>query len=153
VPKAEVIAPTPKLQISTAPPVAAAERVAEAPRPAPAPAASPAPAPPAAPSAPTSGSGPVAVANLTTNLLSGSPPAYPVEARHKREEGTVTLRLVISRDGRVSAISIQRSSGFPKLDEAALAAVRKWRWSPTIRDGRPVEISGLVRIPFVLRKS
>jgi len=63
------------------------------------------------------------------------------------------LRLVVSEDGRVTQISVQRSSGFAALDDAALAAVHKWRWSPTVRDGRPVAITGLVQIPFVLRDS
>ncbi len=150
-PKAEVAMPPVKVQLSTSPPVAAAPQQAPEPAP-PAPAPAAPAAPPAAP-APSAGSGPVSVSNLTTNLLSGTPPSYPVESRHKHEEGTVVLWLVISREGRVSQASIQQSSGYPKLDEAALAAVRKWRWSPTVRDGRPVEIAGAVRIPFKLRKS
>jgi protein TonB len=63
------------------------------------------------------------------------------------------LRVVISPEGRVVEVSVHRSSGFPALDEAALAAVRKWRWSPTLRDGRAVSITGLVQLPFILHDS
>jgi protein TonB len=110
----------------------------------------PSPAPVAAPSAAPAAPGPVKVANLNTNLLSGAPPVYPNASRRKREQGTVVLRLVITEDGRVASVSVSRSSGFPALDDAAVAAVGKWRWSPTVRDGRPVSITGLVQIPFKL---
>lgn len=146
-PKTEVVAPPPVVQT----PVARAPVVVAAVAPTP-----PTPEPPsqsAAPAAPSFGSGPVSVANLSTNLLNGAPPTYPMGSRRKREQGTVVLELVISRDGRVTDISVHRSSGFSALDQAAIAAVRKWRWSPTIRDGQRVPITGLVRIPFVLKES
>ncbi|MBO9518162.1 MAG: energy transducer TonB [Porphyrobacter sp.] len=113
----------------------------------------PAPAPAPAAPVPTAATGPVRVSNLNTNLLSGPPPAYPNISRRKKEEGTVVLRLVIAEDGKVADVSVSRSSGFPALDDAAVAAVRKWRWSPTVKDGRAVSITGLVQIPFVLKKS
>jgi protein TonB len=146
-PKTEVVVPQPKIPVQTAnTPIPVAVE-------APTPQVSAPPSQNPAPAAPTSGSGPVNVANLNTNLLSGAPPSYPMGSRRKREQGTVVLRLVISEDGRVSDVSIHRSSGFSALDEAAVAAVRKWRWSPTIRDGQRVQITGLVQIPFVLKES
>ena len=143
-PRTDVVAPPPKIDIQpVSQPVSAA---VEAP---PAPAAAPAPKAAAAPA--SAGSGPVSVANLNTNLMSGAPPSYPMGSRRKREQGTVVLRLVISPEGRVTDISVSRSSGFEALDDAALAAVRKWRWSPKMMDGRAVAITGLVMIPFVLK--
>jgi len=145
--KTEALVPPPTVPIPIAQTVQAAQ---EAPTP---------PAPPAAaPSAPAtavaaSGSGPVRVSDLGTNLLSGAPPAYPMGSRRKREQGIVVLRLVISEAGRVMEVAIDKSSGFAALDEAAITAVRKWRWSPTMRDGKPIMISGLVRIPFMLKDS
>ncbi len=147
-PKTEVIVPQPKLALQ--PDVSAAPVAVETPAP---PAPSAVVPPKAEPPASSSGSGPVNVANLNTNLLSGSPPRYPMGSRRKREQGTVVLRLVVSEGGRVTQVAVQRSSGFPDLDDAALAAVRNWRWSPTIRDGRAVVITGLVQIPFVLREA
>lgn len=103
----------------------------------------PAPAPPAPPAT-------VASDSLGTKMISGGPPRYPVESRRKKEQGTVELLLVLGPDGRVESISVARSSGFARLDEAALSAVRRWRWAPTMRDGAPVKVRGVVEIPFVL---
>jgi protein TonB len=52
------------------------------------------------------------------------------------EEGTVTLGLLVGTDGRVVEISIANSSGFARLDKAALDAVRKWRWTPMMRGAK-----------------
>lgn len=109
----------------------------------PAPVASPAPAPPAPPATVTSDA-------LGTRMIAGAPPRYPVESRRKKEQGTVELALVLGLDGKVESISVASSSGFARLDQAALEAVRRWRWAPTLRDGAPVRVRGIVEIPFVL---
>lgn len=95
--------------------------------------------------------GPVTVGNLDETLLDGRPPRYPMESRRKKEQGTVVLRLLIGTDGRVHDISIAQSSGFERLDQAALQAIRGWRWRPTVRDGEPVEVRGLYSMPFALQ--
>lgn len=144
-PRTEVLAPPPKVNVAPNPPPIQA--AAEAPTdPAPPAAVAPNPAPPA----PAGGAGPVKVANIVSNLLNGPKPKYPKSSRSKREEGTVVLRVVVGPDGRVADIQVHRSSGFAALDEAALVTVRTWRWSPTMRDGRAVSITGLVQIPFGL---
>lgn len=102
------------------------------------------PAPPAPPSL-------VTASNLGTRMITGSPPHYPMESRSKREQGTVELLIILGVNGAVETISISRSSGFPRLDTAALGAVRRWRWAPTLRDGAPVKVRGIVEIPFVLQ--
>ncbi len=144
-PKTDIIVPIAKVPTPTVQTVVTAQ---EAPKPiAPtAPSAPPSPAP-----VPASNSGPLSVANINTNLLSGTPPTYPMLARRKREQGIVVLRLVISEVGRVTDVDVEKSSGFTALDEAAASAVRKWRWSPTMRDGKAVVITGLVKIPFILK--
>lgn len=111
-----------------------------------APVSAPAPAPPAPPSTVSSDA-------LGTRMISGSPPRYPVECRRKKEQGTVELLLVLGTDGRVETITVARTSGFARLDDAALSAVRRWRWAPTLRDGAPVKVRGVVEIPFVLTNS
>ncbi|MDR7920481.1 energy transducer TonB, partial [Escherichia coli] len=63
------------------------------------------------------------------------------------------LMVVVDEGGRVRDISIATSSGVERLDKAALNAVRRWRWSPTIVDGRPSQVRGLVRIPFELKEN
>lgn len=101
-------------------------------------------APPAPPSI-------VEGADLSARMVAGKPPRYPVESRRKKEQGTVLLSLTLGVDGAVAAISVARSSGFERLDNAALDAVRKWRWEPMLRGGQPVMVKGVVEIPFVLK--
>ena len=145
-PKADLVMPPPKVALSASAPVAAAvQRTPEPPAPAPA-------AAPAAPPASSAGTGPVR-ADLTSNLLSAPKPVFPMSSRRKHESGTVVLRVVVDEEGRVDQISVQRSSGFAALDEAALSAVRRWRWSRTVRDGRPVVVTGSVAVNMILRES
>ncbi|OJW67110.1 MAG: hypothetical protein BGO57_02850 [Sphingomonadales bacterium 63-6] len=112
------------------------------------------PAPPAPPAQPAARAvapaGPADGGDLSANLISAKPPSYPVEARRKREQGTVVLAVLLSTLGDVVEISVARSSGYERLDKAALSAVRKWRWAPFKRDGAPVMVKGQVTIPFVL---
>jgi len=116
-------APPPPITVAVTPPTIAPAVTAQA--------------PPAAP---------VAVNNLDERLIDYQLPRYPLESRRKKEQGTLLVRLLIGRDGRVAEASIARSCGFPRLDEAFLQAVRKWRWRPEIRDGEAVEVRGVM--PF-----
>lgn len=138
----QVVAPSPIVKVSPAPVV-----VATVPRPEPAP-PTPVKVEEAAPAAPHSAE---TMVNLNTRLISADPPRYPVEARRRHETGTVVLLVVVDEQGKVSAISVTTSSGVDRLDKAALAAVRRWRWSPTIINGLASQVKGLVRIPFELK--
>lgn len=100
---------------------------------------------------PASSNEPVASDNLALKLISANPPTYPVASRRNREQGVVLLELVVGIDGRVEELSVKRSSGFENLDRAALVAVRRWRWSPTVINQQAVRVRGVVRIPFELR--
>lgn len=133
------------------PPLAVAIPVGQdvAPQP-PAPPAPPAPAPAAA--APKAPAGPAEVSDMGARLLSFRPPAYPLESRRMMEEGTVTLALLVGTDGRVVEISVANSSGFARLDKAALDAVRQWRWTPMMRGGEAVMLRGTLKIPFSLKR-
>ena len=131
-------------QIVTPPPVVATKAVTPPPL-------SIAPPPPKPAPVPAPPSGPVTVGNLDEKMIEGKPPRYPVESRRKKEQGTVLLRLLIGADGHVEQVSIAQSSGFERLDQAALQAARNWRWQPMIRDGNPVEVRGTMSIPFVLQ--
>ena len=110
-----------------------------------------APPPPPTPAAPAAPMGPVNVSDLGAKMISMVPPSYPVECRRRKEQGTVFLTVVLATDGTVANVGIARSSGSERLDKAALQAVRKWRWSPTIRNGAPVMVQGTVDIPFILK--
>ncbi|MFC3625595.1 energy transducer TonB [Vogesella amnigena] len=70
--------------------------------------------------------------------LSVGRPDYPSLARQLGEEGTVWLRLTVNEQGRVSAVTLLRSSGFTRLDKAAQAAVWQWRFAPQLEAGKAV---------------
>lgn len=56
-------------------------------------------------------------------------PVYPAASRRAGESGTVLLNIVVGPDGAPTQIDVERSSGFAALDEAAVTAVRKWRFT------------------------
>jgi len=109
------------------------------------------PSPPAPPPQAPVPSGPVRVSDLDAKAVTIVPPKYPIESRRRREQGTVVLSVTLGTDGSVDAVEVARSSGFERLDRAALDAVRRWRWSPTLRDGVAVAVRGTVDIPFILQ--
>jgi len=75
-------------------------------------------------------------------------PLYPQIAQAARIEGTVILEAVIGVDGRVTSVSVLRS--IPLLDQAAMDAVRRWSYTPTVLHGRPVPIAMTVTVRFAL---
>jgi len=76
-------------------------------------------------------------------------PQYPAEALAARLSGRVVLRATIAADGRVTSVSVDRSSGVTILDRAALDAVRQWKFEPARRLGMPVATE--VTIPMRFR--
>lgn len=62
--------------------------------------------------------------------IKSPPPEYPEGARRRNIEGAVTIKLYVADDGSVSDLKVAESSGNGELDEAALAAVRKWKYRP-----------------------
>lgn len=78
------------------------------------------------------------------------PPEYPAISRRKGEEGRVLLRVDLDETGRISSIKIKESSGFKRLDEAGLTAVRQWHCTAPTRDGRAVKAVALQPFNFVL---
>jgi len=64
-------------------------------------------------------------------------PEYPPASRRKEEEGTVELKLLVGIDGQVIQSEIVKSSGHPRLDEAAKAGLARCRFQPATVDGKP----------------
>ncbi|MCZ6740731.1 MAG: energy transducer TonB [Alphaproteobacteria bacterium] len=80
----------------------------------------------------------------------GNPrPQYPWISRRRGEQGRVVLEVAVAADGRAKEVRVKRSSGFARLDRAALAAVRAWRFSPALRGGRAV--AGRIDVPIAFR--
>jgi len=76
-------------------------------------------------------------------------PEYSEEARKAKYQGTVLLWLVVGPDGRSHEVRVQRSLGMG-LDEQAVEAVKKWRFEPALKDGRPVPVQIYVEVNFRL---
>jgi protein TonB len=150
--RAAVVAPVPIVKLpAPTPEVAVADTPAPPMPPTPA-VASSAPGPAiVAPPAPPMPPGPVEAGDLSAKMISATPPVYPVESRRRREQGIVRLAVLVGLDGTVDEVSLSGSSGSFRLNRAALAAVRRWRWSPVTRNGSPVMVRGFVTIPFVLK--
>lgn len=81
-------------------------------------------------------------------LISRVQPVYPVIAIQARTQGNVVLHAIIGRDGQVSELQVL--SGHPLLVNAALDAVRQWRYSPTLLNGQAVEVETTITVSFVL---
>jgi protein TonB len=82
--------------------------------------------------------------------LSNPAPSYPAASRRAGEQGTVTLRVRVAVDGSASRVTVEKSSGSPHLDAAALEAVKAWRFTPARRGADAVESWMLVPIVFRL---
>lgn len=78
------------------------------------------------------------------------PPQYPVVAIRAEVEGTVSVRVFVSREGRVQAAFVQASDS-PLLEKAALDAAVQWQFSPAMMGARPVPI--WMSIPFTFKLS
>jgi protein TonB len=83
--------------------------------------------------------------------LNNPPPAYPAVSKRAGEHGRVMLRVRVDAAGRVEAIEVQSTSGYPRLDEAALAAVRRWKFVPAKLGERAVAGWAIVPVNFTLR--
>ena len=75
-------------------------------------------------------------------------PTYPPLARTARVQGSVLLAAVIGKDGTIQNLHVV--SGHPLLTQAALDAVRQWRYKPYILNGEPVEVDTQVTVNFTL---
>ena len=88
----------------------------------------------------------IAEANLIHNVA----PTYPSEAGRARIEGTVVLLAVIAKDGTVQDVRVE--SGLPVLAQAAIDAVKQWRYRPYVLNGEPIEVDSQITINFTLSR-
>jgi len=104
---------------------------------------------------PGGGSGKTTVKNngrYTRARYSDAPkPTYPETARRDGKEGRVLLRVLVNEAGRSAAVEVNHSSGVEALDQAAVEAIKRWRFLPARHGDSPVE--SWVRIPIDFRLS
>jgi protein TonB len=86
---------------------------------------------------------------LNGKAISKPAPGYPPIAKAARASGVVTVQIVVDESGRV--VSANAVGGHPLLQQAAVAAARQARFSPTTLSGQPVKVSGVVTYNFVLQ--
>ena len=79
-------------------------------------------------------------------------PTYPMRSRQLGEEGVVELTVLVSVDGLPKSIRVSKSSGFSRLDDAAVSAVRRWKFKPGTKGGKPFEQVVTFPMPFTLNK-
>jgi protein TonB len=94
---------------------------------------------------------PVRVADLpvTPRKIVDVRPPYPDIARSARVQGTVVLEAVLDPNGRVTQLRVLQS--VPMLDQAALDAVRQWRYTPSLYGGHPVSVLMTITVRFTLQ--
>jgi protein TonB len=83
-------------------------------------------------------------------LINRVQPIYPPLARQTRISGTVRLHAIISKDGSIKELEVV--SGHPLLQQAALDAVRQWRYQPTLLNTEPVEVDTTIDVIFSLNQ-
>jgi protein TonB len=90
---------------------------------------------------------PVAPDMKPPRLVTRVRPVYPPLAIRARLEGTVVVQAVIGEDGAVEDVEVLRASS-PLFTDAAVEAVRGWKYRPALQSGRPVRVYFTVRVEF-----
>jgi periplasmic protein TonB len=91
---------------------------------------------------------PVSFGVMAGYLLEKTMPQYPAIARTTRTQGTVVVQATISKAGLIENLRV--ISGPPLLQQAAVDAVRSWRYKPYLLNGEPVEVETTINIVFNL---
>jgi protein TonB len=84
------------------------------------------------------------------DYLENPAPLYPAVSRRNGEQGRVVLRVLVGPGGAAEQVQVLTSSGFPRLDDSAREAVRRWRFVPAKRGNEAVQAWVRIPIPFVL---
>ena len=80
-------------------------------------------------------------------------PTYPPASRRAGEEGTVRLKVLVDTSGRASNVQVMQSSGFARLDQAAMEAVRKWRFVAATDGTNKIQAYTQVAVTFKLTQA
>lgn len=88
-----------------------------------------------------------------SKYLRNPPPSYPDMSRRLKEEGKVIVQVVVSTEGRALDVKLQKTSGFDRLDQAAVKAVKRWRFVPAKRGTQAVQSTVNVPVQFSLKNA
>ena len=100
----------------------------------------------------TSPSTPVAeTANMTVSKRVD--PLYPPTSRRNGEQGMGMYRVLVDEKGHPTDVQVLKSSGFPRLDTAAMEAIRKWAFKPAVQNSQPVQSWTRVQVAFQLENA
>lgn len=91
---------------------------------------------------PTAGNHPPAIDITYKNQ---HPPQYPFSAVVAHHQGLVVLDVVVNAQNQVADVTIEKSSSYPELDAAAVAAARNWRFAAGVKNGKPY--ASVIRVP------
>lgn len=144
--------PQPRTLLTAAPEAPASPQVPVIPIAEPKPAPPPPPEPPRAQAAPPAPPAPQPVVPPRSDAayLNNPRPNYPLAARRRGDHGTVLVRVLVTADGQAASVGLEKSSGHPSLDEAALTAVKSWRFVPARQGAQAVEAPYVVPVVFKL---
>lgn len=84
--------------------------------------------------------------------LKNPAPAYPAMSKKLKEEGIVLLKILVTKDGRVTEIEIKNSSGFKRLDDAAIKAIKRWKFNPATKAGEAIDYWHEIDFDFSVKK-
>ena len=84
------------------------------------------------------------------NLIRKVTPAYPPTAKFDRVQGIVIMKAVIGKDGSILSLEQINKLVDKRLADAALEAVKEWRYKPTLLNGEPIEVLTEIEVNFTL---
>jgi TonB family protein len=86
---------------------------------------------------------------MAGHRIGGPPPVYPEDAKEARADGTVTLKALIGRDGRIHDMQVV-TAPWPSLVASAMWSVSQWKYKPYLLNGEPVEVETTINVIYKL---
>ena len=80
-------------------------------------------------------------------------PVYPPTSRRNGEQGMGLFRVLVDEKGHPTDVQVLKSSGFPRLDTAAMEAIRKWAFKPAVQNSQPIQSWTRVQVAFQLQNA
>lgn len=92
----------------------------------------------------------VSLPQADANHLNNPAPVYPAQSKRLNETGTVVLEVLVLADGSAGDVRLKTSSGFKRLDDAAIRAVKNWHFVPAKRGGEAIDFTYDLPVEFSL---